>query len=71
MRSRHPHLGNDLHCRVGQPDNRQPLGRHRRAPDIEVTASHARDTAYQLALQAVIAARTASAAEASSALAST
>jgi hypothetical protein len=39
-------------------------------PDIEVTASQARDTAYQLALQAVIAARTPSAAEASSALAS-
>ena len=41
------------------------------APDIEVTASQARDTAYRLALQAVIAAGTASAAEASSALAST
>ena len=41
------------------------------APDIEVTASQARDTAYRLALQAVIAAGTASAAEASSALAPT
>jgi hypothetical protein len=41
------------------------------APDIEVAASQARDTAYRLALQAVIAAGTASAAEASSALAPT
>ena len=41
------------------------------APDIEVTPSQARDTAYRLALQAVIAAGTASADEASSALAST
>jgi len=41
------------------------------APDIEVAASQARDTAYRLALEAVIAAGTASAAEASSALAST
>ena len=40
-------------------------------PDIDVTASQARDTAYRLALQAVIAAGTPSAAEASSALAST
>ena len=40
-------------------------------PDIEVIASQARDTAYRLALQAVIAAGTSSAAEASSALAST
>ena len=40
-------------------------------PDIEVIASQARDTAYRLALQAVIAAGTPSAAEASSALAST
>jgi hypothetical protein len=40
-------------------------------PDIEVSASQARDTAYRLALQAVIAAGTPSAAEASSALAST
>jgi C-terminal processing protease CtpA/Prc len=39
------------------------------SPDIEVTASQARDTAYRLALQAVIAAGTPSAAEASSALA--
>jgi hypothetical protein len=38
-------------------------------PDIEVSASQARDTAYRLALQAVIAAGTPSAAEASSALA--
>jgi hypothetical protein len=41
------------------------------APDIEVTASQARDTAYRLTLQAVIAAGTASAAEASTALTST
>ena len=41
------------------------------APDIEVAASQARDAAYRLALQAVIAAGTASAGEASSALAST
>lgn len=40
-------------------------------PDIEVIASQARDTAYRLALQAVIAAGTPSAAEASGALAST
>jgi Peptidase family S41/N-terminal domain of Peptidase_S41 in eukaryotic IRBP len=40
-------------------------------PDIEVIASQARDTAYRLALRAVIAAGTPSAAEASSALAST
>jgi hypothetical protein len=40
-------------------------------PDIEAIASHARDTAYQLALQAVIAAGTPSAAEASNALTST
>jgi hypothetical protein len=39
-------------------------------PDIDVIASQARDTAYRLALQAVIAAGTPSAAEASSALAS-
>jgi hypothetical protein len=37
-------------------------------PDIEVTASQARDTAYRFALQAVIAAGTPSAAEASRAL---
>jgi hypothetical protein len=37
-------------------------------PDLEVAASQARDTAYRLALQAVIAAGTASAAEAASAL---
>jgi Peptidase family S41/N-terminal domain of Peptidase_S41 in eukaryotic IRBP len=40
-------------------------------PDIEVTAGQARDTACRLALQAVIAAGTPSAAEASSALAAT
>ncbi len=40
-------------------------------PDIKVIASQARDTAYRLALQAVIAAGTPSAAEASSTLAST
>jgi C-terminal processing protease CtpA/Prc len=40
-------------------------------PDIEVIASQARDTAYRLALRAVIAAGTPSAAEASGALAST
>jgi hypothetical protein len=40
-------------------------------PDIEVIASQARDTAYRLALQAVIAAGAPSAAEAGSALAST
>ena len=39
-------------------------------PDIEVSAGQARDTAYRLALQAVIAAGTAAAAEASGALAS-
>jgi hypothetical protein len=38
--------------------------------DLEVVASQARDTAYRLALQAVIAAGGSSAAEASSALAS-
>jgi C-terminal processing protease CtpA/Prc len=40
-------------------------------PDVDVIASQARDTAYRLALQAVIAAGTSSAAEASGALAST